>query len=137
MTDTARDYLTQDPSVTIEGLDELFLTSDTSTQARTDSLDISPDSDDTQAQATSDSLDTTAKGPSDALVSELRDQLAALKAELNQERSESQRLLQAAAFRNGYLESQLTNKTEEIKLLTDSQHKSGAWRRFCNWFFGQ
>jgi hypothetical protein len=38
--------------------------------------------------------------------------------------------LQAASFRNGYLEAQLTAKEEEIKLLTDSQHKSSWWLRF-------
>ena len=137
MSDTARDYQQSDPSATIEGLDDFFSSSDSTAQARTDSLDVSHASDDTQGQAMSESLDTPTKEPSDALVAELRDQLAALKAELNQERSDSQRLLQAAAFRNGYLESQLANKTEEIKLLMDSQHKSGKWARFKAWFFGQ
>ncbi|MBZ0295814.1 MAG: helix-turn-helix domain-containing protein [Anaerolineae bacterium] len=52
--------------------------------------------------------------------------------------------LQAANWRNGHLEtrvqdleSQLVSKSEEIKLLMDSQHKSGKWARFKAWFFGQ
>ncbi len=42
--------------------------------------------------------------------------------------------LQAASFRNGYLESQLQERVEDIKLLTDSQHKRGRWSRFWFWF---
>jgi len=42
--------------------------------------------------------------------------------------------LQAASFRNGYLESQLENHKEQIKLLTDNQHKQGWWARLKNRF---
>lgn len=42
--------------------------------------------------------------------------------------------LQAASFRNGYLESQLQEREKEIKLLTDSQHSPGWWSRLKNWF---
>jgi hypothetical protein len=43
--------------------------------------------------------------------------------------------LQAASFRNGYLESQLDSHREQIKLLTDSQHNSSPWwRRITSWF---
>jgi hypothetical protein len=45
-----------------------------------------------------------------------------------------QNKLQAASFRNGYLESQLESHKEQIKLLTDSQHKQGWWPRLRNWF---
>jgi Helix-turn-helix domain len=45
--------------------------------------------------------------------------------------------LQAANYRIGYLESQLENQREQIKLLTDSQHKGGWWARFSSWFFGR
>lgn len=45
--------------------------------------------------------------------------------------------LQSACFRNGYLESKLEEREREIKLLTDSQSKSGWWVRFTKWFFGQ
>lgn len=48
-----------------------------------------------------------------------------------------QNQLQAASFRNGYLESQLENQREQIKLLTDSQNKGGWWARFSSWFFGR
>jgi hypothetical protein len=41
--------------------------------------------------------------------------------------------LQAASFRNGYLESQLQERDKEIKLLTDSQHKNW-WTRLQSWF---
>jgi len=47
---------------------------------------------------------------------------------------EKDRQLQAATFRNGYLEAQLEGKEREIKLLTDSQHKRGWWARFGSWF---
>lgn len=49
--------------------------------------------------------------------------------------------LEAAAGQIGYLQAQLESQTkalekrdEQIKLLTDSQHKSGWWARFCSWF---
>lgn len=45
--------------------------------------------------------------------------------------------LEAASHRNGYLEAQLVGKEEQIKLLTDSQHKTGWWSRFCFWFVGR
>ena len=51
--------------------------------------------------------------------------------------------LEALTYRNGYLEAQLTERQkevdsqrEQIKLLTDSQHKPGWWQRFSSWFFG-
>lgn len=49
--------------------------------------------------------------------------------------------VQALTYRNGYLQSQLTErekdiaeKNEQIKLLGDSQHKLGWWARFGSWF---
>ncbi|MBX9720020.1 MAG: helix-turn-helix domain-containing protein [Candidatus Obscuribacterales bacterium] len=48
--------------------------------------------------------------------------------------------LEGANYRIGWLESQLQERehdVEELKLLTDSQHKSGKWQRFRSWFFGQ
>ncbi len=42
--------------------------------------------------------------------------------------------LEAANHRNGYLEAQVDQQVEHIKLLTDSQHKTGWWSRFCSWF---
>lgn len=47
------------------------------------------------------------------------------------------RELQAAAFRNGYLEAQLAERDQQIKLLNDSQHKPGWWARFTKWCVGQ
>lgn len=43
--------------------------------------------------------------------------------------------LDAATARVLYLQQQLEEKENEIKLLTDSQHKTGWWARFSSWFF--
>jgi len=45
--------------------------------------------------------------------------------------------LEAASFRNGYLEAQAESYKNEIKLLTDSQYKHGRWSRFWGWFIGK
>jgi len=45
--------------------------------------------------------------------------------------------LEAANFRIGYLEAQTVSYKDQIKLLTDSQHKRGWWLRFCSWFIGE
>jgi hypothetical protein len=50
---------------------------------------------------------------------------------------ELQNQVQAAAFRNGYLESKLEEREREIKLLTDSQHKPSWWQRFKAFFVKQ
>lgn len=42
--------------------------------------------------------------------------------------------LEAANHRNGYLEAQVDQQIEHIKLLTDSQHKPGWWSTFRSWF---
>lgn len=36
-----------------------------------------------------------------------------------------------------YLRSQLEEKETQLKLLTDSQHKTGWWTRFNKWFMGR
>jgi len=43
--------------------------------------------------------------------------------------------LQAATWRNGYLESKLEERDKQILMLTDSQHKGGWWAKFSSWFF--
>lgn len=45
--------------------------------------------------------------------------------------------LEALTMRTGYLEAQLENHRETIKLLTDNQHKSSWWTRFYSWFIGR
>lgn len=45
-----------------------------------------------------------------------------------------QEKLEAATYRVGYLQAQLESSKDTIKLLTDNQHKSGWWTRFCSWF---
>ncbi|MBN9397552.1 MAG: helix-turn-helix domain-containing protein [Candidatus Melainabacteria bacterium] len=79
-------------------------------------------------EAASVSQDTT----EDSLILELREQISVLRQELINERIEAQRHLQAAVFRNGYLEAQLEGKDNEIKLLTDREQQSKAtwWQRF-------
>lgn len=44
--------------------------------------------------------------------------------------------LEALTFRNGYLEAQTEGYKEQVKLLTDSQHRRGTWSRFWSWFTG-
>jgi hypothetical protein len=73
---------------------------------------------------------TTPDQPNTELVEELRRQIADLKNELEKKVSDAQREIQAASFRNGYLESQLETQRDQIKLLTDSKHKPGWWQRF-------
>jgi len=50
---------------------------------------------------------------------------------------EMQSKLEALTYRNGYLQAQLENHQETIKLLTDSQHKRGRWWSFWSWFTGR
>lgn len=44
--------------------------------------------------------------------------------------------LEALTMRTGYLEAQLESHKEQIKLLTDSQHKAGFWRKAWRWLTG-
>ncbi len=50
---------------------------------------------------------------------------------------EMQSKIEALTWRNGYLESQLENHREQLKLLTDSQSKRALWGRFWSWFVGK
>jgi excisionase family DNA binding protein len=52
--------------------------------------------------------------------------------------------LQGAHWRNGHLETRVHDlealvfkQEEQLKLLTDSQHKASLWRRFYSWFIGR
>ncbi|MBA3992549.1 MAG: hypothetical protein C0469_03410 [Cyanobacteria bacterium DS2.3.42] len=45
--------------------------------------------------------------------------------------------LEAANYRIGYLEAQTVSYQEQVKLLTDSQHKPAGWRKFWSWFTGR
>jgi hypothetical protein len=47
-----------------------------------------------------------------------------------------QNKLEAASYRIGYLEAQLEAERNQVKLLTDSQHKPDWWRRAWRWFIG-
>jgi hypothetical protein len=48
-----------------------------------------------------------------------------------------QKQLQAASYRLGYLEHERSTHLEQIKLLTDSQHKPTWWQRFKAFFVKQ
>ena len=50
---------------------------------------------------------------------------------------EMQGKLEALTYRNGYLEAQLENQREQIRLLTDGQQKNRGWSRFWSWFVGR
>jgi excisionase family DNA binding protein len=41
--------------------------------------------------------------------------------------------IEALTMRNGYLQAMLETKDEQIKLLTDSQHKASWWGRLRTW----
>lgn len=43
--------------------------------------------------------------------------------------------IEALILRTGYLQAQADTAQETIKLLTDSQQKTGWWARFSSWFF--
>ncbi len=70
--------------------------------------------------------------------SESIDRMAGIIEKLTEQLESAHKDLQGASFRNGYLEAQLAAKDEHIKLLTDSQHKSGGWWiSFCDWMMGK
>ncbi len=68
------------------------------------------------------------------------EELIELRTRLSISESENTKLkerLQGAAYRNGFLESKLEDKDQQLKLLTDSQHdRRGWWARFATWFIG-
>ncbi len=45
--------------------------------------------------------------------------------------------IEALIMRDGYMQAQYEALQQELKLLTDSQHKTGWWQRFCSWFIGR
>lgn len=76
---------------------------------------------------------TTPISSDQAVINVLLKRLADVEGQL----TSAQKELQGAVWRNGYLESQLENGREQIKLLTDSQHKGSWWAGFKKWFFGR
>lgn len=71
--------------------------------------------------------------PDQTVISALLTRLSDVESQLKHAQAD----LQGANWRNGYLESQLENHREQIKLLTDSQHKPKWWHRIRSWFAGQ
>lgn len=109
MTEAARD-LNVLPATATEGLEDIFDVHE---------LDASQGANLVRLDANSDELDASSERLSDKLVRDL------------------QAKLEAASYRIGYLEAQLETERQQIKLLTDSQHKSGWWTRFKKWCGGQ
>lgn len=63
------------------------------------------------------------------------DKLMEMIQDLQSKLDKANQQLQAASFRNGYLESQVDSHKEQIKLLVDSQHNNHPWwHRFGSWF---
>lgn len=71
--------------------------------------------------------------PDQSVITALLDRLSDVESQLKQAQTD----LQGANWRNGYLESQVENHREQIKLLTDSQHKPKWWHRIRSWIAGQ
>ena len=105
------------------------------------SAQVSTNQPDTPAQLSASQSDASAQPStsqaSESVIAELRQQIEDLKVEMDEKLAEAQKLLQGASYRNGYLEAQLESERQQIKLLTDSQHKQGWWAGFCSWFMGQ
>jgi predicted ArsR family transcriptional regulator len=80
-----------------------------------------------------DDPDQFVEHPDPRVISALLARLSDVESQLKQAQIE----LQGANWRNGYLESQLENHREQIKLLTDSQHRPGWWARFKKWCAAQ
>lgn len=109
MTEPARN-LNVLPATTTEGLEDIFDVRE---------LDASQGANLVRLDANSDELDASSESTSDKLVRDL------------------QAKLEAASYRIGYLEAQLETERQQVKLLTDSQHKPGWWAQFKKWCAGQ
>lgn len=101
-------------------------------------LDLTPEHDhaqiDNPAQADlTQPLINDKPDPSQMVIESLLKRISDLEHSL----ADSQSNLQSASWRNGYLESRIQTQEDQIKLLTDSQHKPSKWARFKAWFFGQ
>lgn len=129
MSDTARDYQTVE-SASIEGLEDLFnkgVEALISEQGDSDQATIIEQGDPDQT------LISTTISPDQTVINVLLKRLADVEKQL----TDAQKELQGAVWRNGYLESQLENERQQIKLLTDSQHKGSWWAGFKKWFVWQ
>lgn len=129
MNATAVDYQPVEPAST-EGLADLFHSTKTPIieQGDSDQTPIIEQSDSGQTpiteQGDSDQTPVNDQGdPDHVVIDALLKQLA-----------NAQKELQAAVWRNGYLEAQLEAERQQVKLLTDSQHKPGWWTKFMSWF---
>ena len=91
----------------------------------------------TDAQPLRDPGETVAEPPRSSIDSRLLDMVDDLQSKLDK----ANRELQAATYRVGYLENQVSERENDIielntavKLLTDSQHKPSWWQRFKAFF---
>ena len=86
----------------------------------------------------SDRLDSSDNDPVTVTASDTRavtDRLIDYLREKDQLLLTKEKDLQAASATIGYLRAQIEAQEQQLKLLTDSQHKSGWWARFSSWFF--
>ena len=73
--------------------------------------------------------------PSDVLVAPTEQETTILVEAYKEQIKHLQAKLEAATYRLGYLEHQVETQEDQLKLLTDSQHKPGRWAKFSSWFF--
>jgi excisionase family DNA binding protein len=97
---------------------------------RTDNNPDSPAKPDRSDSPANDSV-TVAAQDNNPLIEKLFDYLHE-KDELIQAKEKD---LQTASATIGYLKAQIEAQEQQLKLLTDSQHKQGWWARFTSWFF--
>jgi hypothetical protein len=109
--------------ISIEGLEDLL-------ETRTDTPD--PDRTRPDMSPTPDNRSHDSKRLVGVEVIALQTQLDVALSEIKHLKQE----LQGATFRNGYLEAQMEQSREQIKLLTDRQSKS-RWAKFWAWFTGK
>lgn len=81
-----------------------------------------------------DQAQPKAQGAQDQAQSEAHDEVFEV---YKEQIKELQHKLEAASYRIGYLEHERHTYQQQIKLLTDSQHKGSWWAGFRKWFFGQ
>lgn len=125
MSDTARDYQTIEPAAT-EGLEDLFV--EVLPEAGLGRPQVLPSEGlpgDHQGLPIEQTSSTTVQ---DSVLQVIQKQAEQLQ--------QAYTYLDAATARVLYLQQQLEQKDQEMKLLTDSQHKNGWWSHFKKWFFG-
>ena len=128
MSATARDYQSLTPPDT-EGLDDLFEPVLDTVQPNVGHVQ------DTVQLEVLDSVLSEIDSDLDVSSSKndhVQDTVLAIVQQQSEQLKNAYTYLDAATARILYLQQQLENKDQEIKLLTDSQHKAGWWSRLLN-----